>query len=65
MAVSDGRLLLYYDGGSIPLADAQTGQLLPGGFQSPIAVDAMLVIEERPQLKNQLVRSNPRRPSNP
>jgi hypothetical protein len=65
MAVSDGRLLLYYDGGSIPLADAETGQSLPGGFQSPIAVEAMLVIEERPQPKQHPLRGNPRRPSNP
>lgn len=62
MAASDGRLLLYYDGGTIPLADAQTGQPLPGGFQSPIAVDAMLVIDERPQQKSPPVRRNPRKP---
>lgn len=62
MAASDGALLLYYDGGTIPLVDAQTGQSLPGGFQSPIAVDAMLVLEEAPQGKAPPALRNPRKP---
>lgn len=61
MAVSNGRLLLYYDGGTIPMADAQTGQRLPDSFFSPIAVEAMLVIDA-PEHKTRPVRGNPRKP---
>lgn len=61
MAASDGALLLYYDGGTIPLVDAQTGAPLPGGFFSPIAVEAMLVLEA-PEQKARPVRGNPRKP---
>jgi hypothetical protein len=62
MAATGGKLLLYYDGGSIPFADAQTGQPLPGGFHSPIAVDAMLVVPDAPQRRSSPVRASSRRP---
>ena len=45
--VHEGRLLLYYDGGVIPLASAWTGQILGGQWQAPEQVSAMLVVRER------------------
>ncbi|HEX6885723.1 MAG TPA: hypothetical protein VF530_20285 [Planctomycetota bacterium] len=45
--VSDGVLLLYYDGGVIPLASAFTGELLPGQLQAPATVVSLLVLETR------------------
>ena len=42
--VSDGVLLLYYDGGVIPFANARTGALLPGQFQAPGTVSSLFVL---------------------
>jgi outer membrane protein assembly factor BamB len=43
---SRGALLLYYEDGVIPRVDARTGEPLPGSFQSPGEVSALLVLRE-------------------
>lgn len=48
MAVADGDLLFYYAAGNIQRFDAQTGAPLPHGYKSPILVETMLVVPDRP-----------------
>jgi outer membrane protein assembly factor BamB len=43
--VSDGVLLLYYDGGVIPLASAHTGELLGTTLQAPARFRSLVVID--------------------
>lgn len=45
-SVSEGALLLYYEGGVIPRVNARTGETLPGSFQSPGNVSAVLTLRE-------------------
>jgi outer membrane protein assembly factor BamB len=47
MARLRNTLLFYYSSGEIPQVDAETGFPLPGGFESPIDVQVMLVIPDR------------------
>lgn len=50
MARLRNTLLFNHASGEIPQVDADTGTPLPGGFQSPIDVQVMLVISDRPSL---------------
>ena len=43
--MSDGVLLLYYDGGVIPLANSHTGAAMPGHFQAPGTVTSLFVLD--------------------
>lgn len=50
LAIQDGDLLVHSGAGVIGRRDMATGQELPGGYQSPIEISAMLVLKsEVPQ----------------
>jgi hypothetical protein len=46
MAVHDGAFLVHAGAGVIERRDMQTGQVLPGGYTSPVDIGAMLVLPE-------------------
>ena len=60
MAATHETLLFYYAGGMIPTFDSQTGQPLPGVFESPADVRAMLVLRDGPGRTAQRTGLRPR-----